>query len=64
VAYISSQGEVLRVEAGNQTATIIALCFLKDQELTGPRSQQAIRDIGGLEILLKLLDTTDVKCKV
>nr|CAD7585744.1 unnamed protein product [Timema genevievae] len=52
------------MKAGNQTATIVALCCLKDQTLTTEISQIAIRDIGGLEVLVNLLETEDLKCKV
>jgi hypothetical protein len=56
---------ILRVcQGGNQTATIIALCSLRDYNLSQEASQFAIRDVGGLEVLINLLDTEDSKCKV
>lgn len=51
-------------QAGNQTATIVALACLKDHDLTTEINQMAIRDIGGLEVLINLLETDDFKCKV
>ncbi|KAJ9600824.1 hypothetical protein L9F63_001036 [Diploptera punctata] len=51
------------IKAGNQTATIVSLCCLKDHNLTTEINQIAIRDIGGLEVLVNLLETEDLKCK-
>jgi hypothetical protein len=52
------------LQAGNQTATIVSLCCLKDHDLTTEINQTAIRDIGGLEVLVNLLETSNLKCKV
>ncbi|XP_072162125.1 armadillo repeat-containing protein gudu isoform X2 [Bemisia tabaci] len=52
------------MKAGNQTATVIALVCLKDQDLTQEMNQEAIREIGGLEVLVNLLETNDFKCKL
>nr|CAD7430445.1 unnamed protein product [Timema monikensis] len=62
--YWHIQKLVKYMKAGNQTATIVALCCLKDQTLTTEISQIAIRDIGGLEVLVNLLETEDLKCKL
>ena len=51
-------------KGGNQTATIIALCSMRDFNLSQEACQFAIRDVGGLEVLINLLDTDDIKCKV
>ena len=51
-------------QGGNQTATIIALCAMRDFNLNQETIQLAIRDVGGLEVLINLLDTEDIKCKV
>lgn len=51
-------------KGGNQTATIIALCSMRDFNLNQEACQFAIRDVGGLEVLINLLDTEDVKCKI
>jgi len=51
-------------QTGNQTATIMALCCLKDHDLTTAINLTAIRDTGGLEVLVNLLETDDFKCKV
>ena len=54
----------LFIQGGNQTATIIALCALMDFNLVQDTCQLAIRDVGGLEVLINLLDTDQIKCKV
>ena len=51
-------------QGGNQTATIIALCAMRDFNLQQETCQLAIRDVGGLEVLINLLDTDEIKCKV
>ncbi|XP_050504963.1 armadillo repeat-containing protein gudu [Diabrotica virgifera virgifera] len=52
------------LKTGNQTATVVALCCLRDHDLTTETSQLAIQEIGGLEILINLLETKDLKCKL
>ncbi|RZC38238.1 hypothetical protein BDFB_010172, partial [Asbolus verrucosus] len=52
------------MKSGNQTATVISLCCLKDHDLTTEINQMAIQDIGGLEVLINLLETKDLKCKL
>ena len=52
------------LQAGNQTATIIALCSLLDFDLKQETSQMAIRDVGGMDLLVNLLETQHVKCKI
>ena len=54
----------LQIQGGNQTATIIALCAMRDLNLSQESCQHAIRDVGGLEVLINLLETDDSKCKV
>ncbi|XP_054000575.1 armadillo repeat-containing protein gudu isoform X1 [Hylaeus anthracinus] len=51
------------MKAGNQTATMVALCLLKDYDLTSRIIQKAIQEMGGLEILVNLLETKDLKCQ-
>ncbi|XP_033325285.1 armadillo repeat-containing protein gudu [Megalopta genalis] len=51
------------MKAGNQTATLVALCLLKDYDLDSRIIQRAIQEMGGLEILVNLLETTDLKCQ-
>ncbi|XP_076248300.1 armadillo repeat-containing protein gudu [Calliopsis andreniformis] len=51
------------MKAGNQTATTVALCLLKDYDLTSRIIQKAIQEMGGLEILVNLLETNDLKCQ-
>ena len=79
--YWSIQKLVKYLSGGNQTATIIALCSLRDFDLTSETCQFAIRDgkytqltfieqlhimmvVGGLDVLINLLETEDVKCKI
>ncbi|KAF3421074.1 hypothetical protein E2986_04965 [Frieseomelitta varia] len=51
------------MKAGNETATMVAVCLLKDYDLTNRIIQKAIREMGGLEILVNLLETKDLKCQ-
>lgn len=37
---------------------------MRDFNLSQEACQFAIRDVGGLEVLINLLDTDDIKCKV
>ena len=37
---------------------------MRDFNLQQETCQLAIRDVGGLEVLINLLDTDDIKCKV
>jgi hypothetical protein len=50
-------------KAGNPTATIIALASLRDFELEDKFVQMAIKDSGGLEVLLNILETDENRCK-
>ncbi len=52
------------LQGGNQTATIIALCSMRDFNLSQETCQLAIRDVGGLDVLINLLETDEIKCKV
>ncbi|XP_076620021.1 armadillo repeat-containing protein gudu [Colletes latitarsis] len=51
------------MKAGNQTATMVAVCLLKDYDLTSRIIQKAIQGMGGLEILVNLLETKNIKCQ-
>ncbi|CAH1249076.1 ARMC4 [Branchiostoma lanceolatum] len=62
--YWQIQKLVKYLKGGNQTATIIALCSMRDFNLTQETCQLAIRDVGGLEVLINLLDTEEIKCKI
>ncbi|KAL5005970.1 hypothetical protein ScPMuIL_017128 [Solemya velum] len=62
--YWQIQKLVKYLKGGNQTATIIALCSMRDFNLSQETCQLAIRDVGGLEVLINLLDTEDIKCKI
>jgi len=52
------------LNSGNQTATIIALCSLRDFDLTKEMSQFAMQDVKGIDTLVNLLDAADSRCKV
>ncbi|KAL4217388.1 Armadillo repeat-containing protein 4 [Mactra antiquata] len=62
--YWQIQKLVKYLKGGNQTATIIALCSMRDFNLAQETCQLAIRDVGGLEVLINLLDTDEIKCKI
>ncbi|KAJ3338823.1 Armadillo repeat-containing protein 4 [Gonapodya sp. JEL0774] len=62
--YWAIQKLVKYLRVGNQTATIIAICALRDFDLSAETNQLAIRDVGGLDLLVNLLDTDDNKCKI
>lgn len=62
--YWTIQKLVKYMKAGNQTATIVALCCLKEYDLTTQMNQLAIQDIGGLEVLVNLLESNDFKCRL
>lgn len=49
---------------GNPTATVIALCALRDLSLEQESSQLAILDLGGITILLNILKTDFWRCVV
>lgn len=52
------------MKTGNQTATMVALCCLKDHDLTAEINQIAVQDVGGLEVLVNLIETKDLNCKL
>ncbi|TPX30314.1 hypothetical protein SmJEL517_g06096 [Synchytrium microbalum] len=84
--YFQIQKLVKYLRVGNQTATIIAICSLRDFDLSNGKytilsmslfgqsanhnsvyaefNQLAIRDVGGLDTLVNLLDTDDARCKI
>ncbi|XP_051531045.1 outer dynein arm-docking complex subunit 2-like [Myxocyprinus asiaticus] len=62
--YWQIQKLVKYLKGANQTATVIALCSLRDFNLVQETCQLAIRDVGGLEVLINLLDTDEIKCKI
>ncbi|XP_019587038.2 outer dynein arm-docking complex subunit 2 isoform X1 [Rhinolophus sinicus] len=62
--YWQIQKLVKYLKRGNPTATVIALCSMRDFNLAQETCQLAIRDVGGLEVLINLLDTDEVKCKI
>ncbi|XP_040831657.1 outer dynein arm-docking complex subunit 2-like [Ochotona curzoniae] len=62
--YWQIQKLVRYLKGGSQTATVIALCLMRDFNLVHETCQLAIRDVGGLEVLINLLDTDEIKCKI
>ncbi|XP_034027915.1 armadillo repeat-containing protein 4 [Thalassophryne amazonica] len=62
--YWQIQKIIKGLKGGNQTATVLALCAIMDFNLAQETSQLAIRDVGGLEVLINLLETEDSKCKI
>ncbi|XP_041344945.1 outer dynein arm-docking complex subunit 2 [Pyrgilauda ruficollis] len=51
------------VKGGDPTATLIALCSMRDFNLSEETCQLAIKDTGCLEVLINLLDTEEIKCQ-
>ncbi|KAF3703394.1 Armadillo repeat-containing protein 4 [Channa argus] len=62
--YWQIQKLVKYLKGGDQTATVLILCAMMDFNLMQETCQLAIRDVGGLEVLINLLDTDEVKCKI
>ena len=62
--YWQIQRLVKYLNGGNPTATVIALSSIRDFNLSIEICQYAIRDVGGLEVLVNLLETDDIDCKV
>ncbi|XP_008305957.1 armadillo repeat-containing protein 4 [Cynoglossus semilaevis] len=62
--YWQIQKLVKYLKGGDQTATVLTLCAMLDFNLMQETCQLAIRDVGGLEVLINLLDTDEVKCKI
>ncbi|TPP61577.1 Armadillo repeat-containing protein 4 [Fasciola gigantica] len=52
------------LKGGNQTSTIISLCALQDMPLKTEVCQLAVRDVGGIDVLINLLETEEVRCKL
>ncbi|NXA15491.1 ARMC4 protein, partial [Sapayoa aenigma] len=51
------------VKGGDPTATLIALCSMRDFNMSQESCQLAVRDTGCLEVLINLLDTEEIKCQ-
>ncbi|MED6237192.1 hypothetical protein ATANTOWER_020529 [Ataeniobius toweri] len=51
-------------QAADQTASVLILCAMMELDLMKETCQLAILDLGGLEVLLNLLDTNDIRCKI
>ncbi|CAF0732050.1 unnamed protein product [Rotaria sp. Silwood1] len=62
--YWQIQRLVKYLKGGNPTATVIALSSIRDFNLSIEICQLAIRDVGGLEVLVNLLETDDIDCKI
>uniref|UniRef100_A0A7N6FBK2 Armadillo repeat containing 4 n=1 Tax=Anabas testudineus TaxID=64144 RepID=A0A7N6FBK2_ANATE len=62
--YWQIQKLVKYLKGGDPTATVLTLCAMMDFNLMQEACQLAIRDVGGLEVLINLLDTDEVKCKI
>lgn len=52
------------LQSGDNAATIISLCSLRDMNLQSERCQTAIADAGGLEVLINILETDNARCIV
>uniref|UniRef100_A0A3Q2PWQ7 Outer dynein arm docking complex subunit 2 n=1 Tax=Fundulus heteroclitus TaxID=8078 RepID=A0A3Q2PWQ7_FUNHE len=62
--YWQIQKLVKYLKAADQTVTVLVLCAMMELDLTKETCQLAIQDLGGLEVLLNLLDTNDIRCKI
>lgn len=62
--YWQVQRLIKYVKAGNPTATIIAMSSLRDYNLRDYYVQMAIKEAGGLEVLLNILETDENRCKI
>lgn len=62
--YWSIQKLIKYIKAGNPTATNDCLCCLRDFELQIQINQLAILNIGGLEVLVNLLRSNDLNCRL
>ena len=62
--YWQIQRLVKYLKGGNPTATVIALSSIRDFNLSMDICQLAIRDAGGLEVLVNLLETDTIDCQV
>ncbi|XP_032561412.1 armadillo repeat-containing protein 4 [Chiroxiphia lanceolata] len=51
------------VKAGDPTATVIALCSMRDFNMAQESCQLAFKDTGCLEVLINLLDTEETNCQ-
>ncbi|XP_067625312.1 armadillo repeat-containing protein gudu [Eurosta solidaginis] len=60
--YYNIQKLIKYIKAGNQTATIVSLCCLRDYDLRTQINQMAVQDIGGLEVLVNILECNDSHC--
>ncbi|KAK7939015.1 hypothetical protein WMY93_002341 [Mugilogobius chulae] len=47
---------------GDQTVTVLTMCSLMELDLKQETYQLAIRDLGGLDVLLNILDTKEMRC--
>ncbi|KAK5603323.1 hypothetical protein CRENBAI_010018 [Crenichthys baileyi] len=62
--YWQIQKLVKYLKAADQTASVLILCAMMELDLMKETCQLAILDLGGLEVLLNLLDTNDIRCKI
>ncbi|XP_029955418.1 armadillo repeat-containing protein 4 [Salarias fasciatus] len=62
--YWQIQKLVKFLKGGDQTVTVLSLCHMMDLSLMQETCQLAIRDLGGLEVLVNLLNTNVIKCKI
>lgn len=52
------------LKGGNQTSTVISLCALYDTPLETEVCQLAVRDTGGVDVLINLLETEEIRSMV
>lgn len=62
--YWSIQKLFRYVKSGNTISAMLSLCCIRDYDLTIQINQMAIRDCGGIHILVNLLDCSDIQCRI
>lgn len=63
-SYWSIQKLIKSVKTGGATATIVSLCCLRDYKLNVQINQIAFMDVGGLEVLVNLLESNNIGCRM
>lgn len=63
-SYWALQKLIKYVKAGNAIATNLCLCCIRGYDLSEQVNQKAIHSVGGLEVLVNLLDSNYLRCRL
>lgn len=63
-AYWALQKLIKYVKTGNAIATNLCLCCIRGYDLSEQINQKAIHSVGGLEVLVNLLDSNYLRCRL